>query len=139
MKNFSQNMFKKEIINRKNKKKNSLDSKMYKLLQERATNSNLTTKIKINKFKKMRDLNILLVITLEMKNAPRIIVHALKGVFAKSIAFAITFCASFTSKVVIANQNARKNHALVMLMIENAIKTFVIVILCLKLFILLYN
>jgi hypothetical protein len=34
-------MKRQEILNRKNKKKNSLGTKRYKLLQERATNSNL--------------------------------------------------------------------------------------------------
>lgn len=76
----------------------------------------------------MKDLNILRAITQEMKNVQKIIVLALIEVIAKSIAYAIMFCVHFTSKVAFANLNARKNHALVMLMIENAIKTFVKVI-----------
>jgi hypothetical protein len=73
----------------------------------------------------MKDLNILLVIIQEMKNAQKVIVLAQIGDFAKNIAYAIKFCALFISKDVIANQNVRKSHALVMRMIENAIKIYV--------------
>ena len=60
-----------------------------------------------------------------MKNARKIIVLVLIEVFARSIAYVIMFFVHFTTKVAIANLNARKNHALVMLMTENAIKIFV--------------
>lgn len=73
----------------------------------------------------MRGLSILHATIQEMKNVQKIIVPALKGVFAKNIACAIMFCANITLKGAIVNPNVRKNHALVMLMIENAIKIFV--------------
>jgi len=40
MKDYSKNMLKKELFYKKNKNKNTLDTKRYKLLQERANNSN---------------------------------------------------------------------------------------------------